>query len=122
MIDWEAEHYTPQYRDWGVAATLTPKATGVAVSLTMIDETAGALVDASVGGHRQLSPVSVPTVKPCVCIRRSELTEKAITDAMLIGAAVAINGASYEVKSLHPLPGGNGENSGEVRLVLMGAA
>lgn len=120
MIDWEAEHYTPQYRDWGVDATLTPKATGIPVTLRMIDETAGVVVEASVGGQRQLSPVSIPTVQPCACVRRSELTEKSIADVALIGGAVVINGSTYEVKSLRPVPGGDGETSGEVRLVLMG--
>jgi len=104
-IDYSALLYDPVYAELGVDATMD------GVAITVIDDTR-AKVQGSGG-------VEVRSVGPGAFARIPELTAKGIAREAYKGAALSFNGRTWEVRSYELRGSPNGEDLGEVRLLLM---
>lgn len=100
MTDWAWK-----YLEWGSAAVLTIGSTSL--SLTAVDFTSGSEV---LNG--------VQTVSPQAEIRASELADLAVDAADLDGATLTLNGTSWRIAAVQPLPTTAGEADGEYLLFL----
>lgn len=112
----------PQYSAWGTQASFTPERTGVAVELTVIDQTNGVAVTAKTSLEHH-SPIVMQSVKPCADVRWSELKAKRLSREDLDKGKLKLypdtTGEKFWRVRSHVLrPGFDGEESGEVRLVL----
>lgn len=79
----------------------------------VIDKTAGIPVHDAIG---------IETLKPAVVVRMQSLIALSLAPADLLNAGVTVNGKSFTVISTKPSPGINGEDDGEVYLMLEEAA
>jgi hypothetical protein len=113
MIDFSTDLYDPLYGELGVPATLTVGA-AAPVTLTVIDETRHKT--AASGG------VEVSSVGPVAYVRMPELATNGITAANWDGALLTFNGRTWIVRKGDVLGSPNGEDLGEVRLLLKEAA
>lgn len=109
MIDYSADLYDPVYAELGVPATLSAGTAGE-ISLTVIDETRRKTV---ANGSAE-----VRTVEPCAFARVPELTDKGIVSDDYVGADLTFNGRTWAVRSYELCGSPNGEDAGEVRLLL----
>lgn len=112
MIDFDALLYDPLYANYGTAAVITPTM-GASVAATVIDMTRGVEIT---------SGVELPVIRPACFIRRTELASAGLTEQVLLAGAVSMNGAVWNISDIRPRPGPGGANTGEVILVLIGAA
>lgn len=120
MIDFGAQLYDPVYAALGVPARLMLDDTaGTTVDLTVIDNTAGAVVNDSAHG------VAIETIKPAVSVRGAELVANDVTPAMLRGATVTLrpddDASQWTVEAYQLKPSPSGELAGEVLLILVRA-
>mgnify|MGYP002651285651 CR=1 FL=1 len=98
----------PIYSIQGTGAVLT--IAGVAVPVRAIDKTSG--IETGEGEH-------VGTIRPAACLRVSELLAKGIKPRRLAsGATLDLNGFVWDVASYKLKPSKEGENNGEVLLIL----
>ena len=102
--------YGPVYAGIGVPATLTTGAG--AASLTVIDDTRPKTL-ATVG-----AAMEVRSVGPGAFARIPELTAQGIARADYVDAVIAFNGRTWTVRSYELMGNPNGEDQGEVRLLL----
>jgi hypothetical protein len=107
-LDYDALLYDPLYAAFGVAATLDLGTAGQ-FTLTVIDKTAGVLLDE---GHG----LSFVTTKPAACVRMSELAENDLTRASVKGAGIAFNNGTWTIVATQPKPNPSGD--GELYLIL----
>jgi hypothetical protein len=113
MIDWKTALLDPNYNTFGVPAVLVIAETDVAYGdLTVIDKTSGEDVG---GGSGEFS---VTTIKPACAIRVADLTSNGIDLAKLKGSMIAFNGKSWRIEYRIPRPVPNGEDDGEMLLIL----
>jgi hypothetical protein len=103
IIDFDALVLGPVYGTFGMPAVLTIGAT--AYDLTVIDNTKGVTVEDG-------SLVGVQTVRPAVDVRRNALSALGIAVDSLVGSQLALNGATWRIKSFL-------DNGGELRLILL---
>jgi hypothetical protein len=108
MIDFQQKFYTPKYKAWGIAATLTPSG-GEAKTVTVINLTKG--VEVSAAG-------ALNTIRPAADIRVPELISSGITRSQLRGAVLSISGKDWSVRDHESRPSPRGEDDGEIRLLL----
>lgn len=111
-IDWDAVLLGPVYEAMAVTGTITPLTSASSASVAMIDATHGAEIPGKTG-------FEVSTVKPVAYVRASVLAAASLTRADLRGAAVALNGKTYRVESSEPRPLPDGEDHGELMLILI---
>jgi hypothetical protein len=114
MVDYSALLYDPVYAELGVLATLSAGTVGE-IELTVIDKTRrkSNTTNTDSGG------VDVRSIGPAAAARMPELIAKGITRDDFKGAALTFNGRSWTVRT-HELTGSpNGEDFGEVLLLLM---
>ena len=113
-LDYGALMYDPVYAELGVPATLVAGASEI--SLTVIDDTRPkTTVAGSAGGE-------VRGVGPGAFARIPELDGKGIARDAYIDAALVFNGRNWTVRSYEITGSPNGEDYGEVRLILKAAA
>lgn len=105
MIDINRLLYDPIYQAKGVAATL-----GSGAQVTVIDDTNGVTID---------GPLGIETIGPSCRVRMTELTANNIATTALTGDSIEFNGASWRIKTFRMMPNANGENDGQVRLMLL---
>src|SRR5690242_2297161 len=108
MIDYEAVLYDPIYSAFGTPASLTT-VDGTIAELTVIDKTAGVLIDEGNG-------LSFATTKPAACVRISELAAADLTRSGIKRAAISFNGSDWEITATQPKP--NPSGAGELYLIL----
>jgi hypothetical protein len=111
-IDFDAELFGPVHEVLGTSATITPEGTAGAVSLVLIDESAGIVLPGRNG-------VEISTVRPAAVVRAVALAEAGLDRADLRNAALLMNGTTYRIKSSEPKPTANGEADGEIVLWLV---
>jgi len=121
MIDYSADLYDPIYAELGVPATMTAGAT--VANLIVLDKTRRKTV---ASGASRVQPHSngaeVSSVGPGVNVRVYELAALGITAANWDGALLTFNGRSWIVRKGDVLGSPNGEDFGEVWLLLKEAA
>lgn len=105
-MDWNAALYDPIYARLGVSAVLSVGSDDF--ELTVIDKTSGELVDTG--------SVGIQTIRPCADVRMSELV---IDPDALPDGTLAMNGKTWRIDHFAYRPGPGGEQSGEVRMILM---
>jgi hypothetical protein len=102
-MDFSALLLSPIYDVLGVSASLTPNGIdAVAVSLTVLDKTAG--VDIS-------SEFEITAIRPAASARLSDLAALGIADTELDGGSITFNGSTWRI-DMHlkrPTPDGFGE-------------
>jgi hypothetical protein len=111
-LDYDSLLYTHTYdRDigFGVQASLDLGTAGLFPDLTVIDKTAGVMIDE--GNSLQLA-----TVKVAALIRISELTENNLTRASIKQGKITFNNNSWTILATQPKPNPNGD--GELYLIL----
>jgi hypothetical protein len=108
MIDYSALLYDPIYAELGVPATMTAGA--IVAEVTVLDKTRRKTVAS--GG------VEVSSVGPGVKVRMVELAANGITSDNWDGALLTFNGRTWIVRKGDVLGSPNGEDVGEVRLLL----
>jgi hypothetical protein len=110
MIDYSALLYDPVYGELGVDATLIPAGTAGEIALIVIDDTRPKTITSG--------NVEARSMEPGAFVRMTELIAKGLAPKDYVGAAISFNGRSWMVRS-HELTGSpNGEDYGEVRLLL----
>lgn len=109
MIDFSEMLYDPIYDRLGVPATLTVAAVG-AVALTVIDETRPKTITSGSG--------EVISIGPGAFVRMPELTENGIARDDLIDSVLTFNGRNWKVLASELRGNPNGEDAGELRLLL----
>lgn len=80
--------------------------------VSVIDKTAGIAVSDAIG---------IETLKPAVAVRKQSLIALDIDIEELLDMEVIVNGKTFTVISTKPSPGINGEDDGEVYLMLQEA-
>lgn len=99
-----------------VYAALGTDATFAAIpgeTLTVIDKTAGVDLEAGNGSIKR------PTLQPAAVVRRAELTSAGVTDlATIVNTVVTFNGKAWRIASHKSKPTPEGEDKGELYLVL----
>lgn len=109
MIDYNSLLYDPLYQARGVAATLNSSG-GATVSIKVIDDTGGETIE-GLG--------AVETISPSCRARVKELTANNVAMTDLDNGSIEFNGASWRIKAHKMMPNSNGENDGQVRLMLL---
>lgn len=100
-----------EYVVHGVDAVVTLKdSTIVEDGLRVIDDTIGL----QAGGFS----LEVQTIEPMCSVRMTELAEKSLTPAKLIGCSVVFSGRSWTSRSNRPKPVLGGLDAGELLLLL----
>jgi hypothetical protein len=110
-VDYQSLLYDPVYNVLAVDAVLYMGFPLGNVHVAAIDKTAGLTLN---------QMVDVQTVLPAATVRAAELVELGITLADLDGKVVTLNGKDWRIASLHANPSPNGEEDGEVYLILDG--
>lgn len=105
MIDYNSLLYDPVYRAKGASATL-----GSGAQVTIIDDTNGTTIEGQLG---------IETIGPSCRVRMAELISNNISTTALTGDSIEFNGASWRIKTFRMMPNANGENDGQVRLMLL---
>jgi hypothetical protein len=102
--------------NFGTPALLTPSTDADILAITVIDETAGAIITEGKFG--------IQTIKPCVSVRASELTAAGLIPSDLSGGLIILRPNTHQQRSwriegylLKPSPAG--ELAGEVQLTLL---
>ena len=108
MIDYSALLYDPVYAEIGVEATFTTSL--LAVALTVIDDTRPKVMAAG--------SAEVRSVGPGAFVRIPELERNSIARDDWQDAAISFNGRDWTVRSYELRGSPNGEDLGEVRLLL----
>lgn len=108
LVDFDALLFGPTYEVFGEPAKLTVK-DGFPQDLTVIDKTEGIEV---------LDGPSVATILPAAVVRAALLAEKGIAVADLPGASLSLNGKDWTVVRHGYAPSPQGEDKGEIRLIL----
>lgn len=109
MIDFNSLLYDPIYQIKGVAATLASSG-GATISIKVIDETQGVTLQGD---------AMVETIGPSCRVRVKELAANSVALTDLDTGSIEFNGASWRIKSHRMMPNANGENDGQVRLMLL---
>ena len=103
--------YGPLYSAFGVNCTyLLAPPLNVPIDIVTIDKTSG--VEVAEGN------IEIQTVRPAAIIRLADLTALGYVPEDLLDAVCSLNGVSWEVKSYFPKPSPNGEQDGELYLLL----
>lgn len=114
MIDFNADLYDPVYAELGVPATLDAGTAGE-IELTVIDKTRRKTGTTVVDGDS----ADVRSVGPAATARMQELIANGITRDDLKDSVLTFNGRAWTIRN-HELTGSpNGEDYGEVLLLLM---
>ena len=116
-LDWQALLYDPIYAVHGIPATLVPS-TGLTtgVDLTVLDKTAGA----AVAGQG----FAVESVHPAAMARMVELTANGLgrpdldMSLLTLTPPAPLPATTWRIRSHEMKPSPNGENDGEVMLIL----
>src|SRR5689334_15070273 len=109
MIDYNTLLYGPLYQTRGVSATLNSSG-GATVDVTVIDDTREQTIDGL---------AAIESIGPSCRVRMKELTANNVAATELDGGSIEFNGASWRIKAHKMLPNSNGENDGQVRLMLL---
>lgn len=111
MLDYGALLLDPLYNGpFGASASLLA-GTGGAITLTVIDKTAG--VERALMGALDIS-----TLEPAAIVRMSELTANGLSRADLKGASITFNSKTWLIVSIEAKPVPSGEAAGELFLFL----
>jgi hypothetical protein len=110
-VDFQTLLYDPNYLIFGVEATITPRDSVTPHSVTVIDKTQGVEV---VAGDSDMQ-----TIRPAARVRMQNITAAGLTRAMLRRASFVMNGKNWRIESSQPLASPNGENEGELMLLLV---
>lgn len=95
----------------GTAAVIS----GYSTPITVVDKTAGV--------ELTLEKLSVPTIAPAAAARVAELTAIGVPNVQdLIKRVITFNRASWSIVNIQPKPTPEGEDVGEVYLILRKAA
>ena len=113
MIDFSADLYDPVFDILGVPATLSAGTAGE-VTLTVIDDTRRKTAASG--------SVEVSSVGPGAYVRMPELAANGIAAGAWDGAELTFNGRTWIVRKGEMLGSPNGEDLGEVRLLLVEAS
>lgn len=108
----------PIYATIGKPATITPASSPGAVSVTAIDLTKGVSVQHGGNAVQRRHTVSVQTVLPAAKVRMSELTARGLTPEDVRQGKLDLAGYSWRIHSTEPAPSPEGEDSGELLLLL----
>jgi len=109
MIDYQTLLYGPIYGFHGVDALITTTAGNV--SVVVLDRTYGASEKL---GHGMV----VETITPMCRVRMPELMSQISSLALLDMASVIFSNRSWRIRSYEPKPSPNGEDDGELELML----
>ena len=109
MIDYQSLLYDPIYLVQGVPASLTLVG-GSVFGVTVLDKTSG--ID--IGD----STAQVQTIKPAAVVRVAELRAAGIVAEYLPKASITFSGFQWKITSTRLRPSPNGENDGELFLIL----
>jgi hypothetical protein len=102
--------YSAIYSVFGVPAQLTA-GSGPAATVTVNDLTKGVdIPDPANPG--------VKTIRPVARVRRSDLDAADVDTGDLDGATLVLNGITWTVSAWGPRPSPNGENDGEIEMIL----
>lgn len=107
-IDYSALLFDPVYAELGVPAVIGSS------EITVIDDTRPKVLPVNSGGQA----AEVRSVGPGAFARIPELTAKGVTRDVWLGAMIAFNGRTWTVRSYELRGSPNGEDEGEVRLLL----
>ncbi len=112
MTDYNSVLFDPIYAIQGVPATLRLDDWGEDISVTAIDKTSGVAV--SVSGDPEIQ-----TIRPAAAIRVAELTAAGVTRADIDTGTIEMNGTVWRLEATLPRPTPNGEDDGELWLILI---
>lgn len=118
MVNFAALLDGPIYKTIGKTATLTPASSPGAVDIVAIDLTKGQSVVHGGGAFQRRHTAAIQTVVPAAKVRLSELTAKGLTQDDVRQAKLVLNGYAWKVHSIEPQPSPEGEDSGELLLLL----
>lgn len=110
IVDFDVQMLQPIYTVLGVGATLVTDASDNEFDLIVIDKSDG--IEVALGN------LSVPTMRPAVAVRRAELVDNGIELVDLNDATITFNGHTWQVVSGLPKANPQGEESGEVYIIL----
>lgn len=114
MADWKT-HYDAIYDALGVSAVITSGSTGAQITITAIDKTSGIVVgDSEIGTHN----LTVQSVRPAAVVRCEELNDGSFARTDLDGSNIVLNGKTWKIKSHLLRQSPEGEDAGEVYLLL----
>lgn len=105
MQSWSTALLAAKYAEFGRSAVLTVGVTSYPIAA--VDHTGGAAVFAG-----------VETILPIAEIMAVDLAALGLAAVSLDGAGLALNGTSWRVQSVQPLPSPAGEADGEYQLQL----
>lgn len=119
-LDYKSLLFGPIYGVLGVTATITFDDTGTTKDVTVIDKSKGVSlnIDTQGAGLKRTGGADIDTLVPGAVIRMSELSAKAIDKDRLVESLLEMNGSTWQIMSIMPLPTPRGENDGELLLVL----
>ena len=109
-IDYSALLFDPVYAELGVPAVIGT------TEITVIDDTRPKVLPMAVTGSA--GPAAVRGVGPGAFARIPELAAKGVTRDVWLGAMSVFNGRTWTVRSYELRGSPNGEDEGEVRLLL----
>lgn len=110
-IDYPRQLYDPIWNSaLGTDATLLIAEGYPTISLRILDKTHGTMIDE--GG------VGILTSRAVAAVRAAELVEKNVQQKDLNGAFLTFNGRTWKVVGKYPRPSPQGEDAGQVWLVL----
>lgn len=112
-MDYQALLYGPVYGALGVDAVLHMGSPLGDVALVAIDKTAGLTITQG---------IDVQTVAPAATLRAAELIAAGVALEDIDGKTLTLNGKNWLVASLQPSPSPNGEDDGEILLILDGSS
>lgn len=111
MLDYQSLLYDPVYGVIGVPAVLWMGVPLGNVPLTVIDKTAGLMINAA---------VDLQTTAPVATVRAAELLAAGVALADIDGKLLTLNGKDWRIASFDLRPAPTGQSDGEVYLFLDG--
>lgn len=119
-LDYKSLLFGPAYAVFGVRAVVIFADTSSKKSLVVIDKTAGLDLGIVTEGSKlkRTGGANIDTIMPVAIVRHSELDSKAIVEDRLPGSRLVFNRSEWNIESIRQKPTVNGENDGELYLIL----
>lgn len=115
MVDFQTALYDPLYDALGVDAVIHGPYCGD-FPVRAIDKSSGVAVS---GSSPDSQHPSVQTLLPAAVIMMKSLVDAGLDRMDLEGATIEMNGKLWDVKASQPKPSPDGEDAGELYLMLM---